>query len=80
MLPSFLEISALIPDSKGEKLFFGMGGGNIKQCGQIQCKITFREFIVVPDEQSVLPLIIARDLLNKLNVGLGQLKIRYSSC
>lgn len=73
-------------EQRGKENYFGMGGGNIKPCGHIRCKITFRgvsathEFIIVPDEKSVSPLIVGRDLLSRLNIGLCLFKIRYSSC
>lgn len=80
------EVPIKIDENQKMTNYFGMGSGNIKPCGQIKGTITFHgvsathELIVVPDKQSVSPLVIGRDLLDKLRIGLCQFKIRYSSC
>lgn len=63
----------------------GMGNKNLSTYGFVYCKIVFKncvylhKFFVLPDDEAVVPLLIGRDLLHKMNIKLCQLiDYRYS--
>lgn len=58
----------------------GMGNKNLSTYGYVKCKIVyenrtyFHYFLVLPDEEAIIPFLIGRDLLRKMNIHLCQLK------
>lgn len=60
--------------------FRGMGNKRLSMYGYIKCQFVFGEhnlthfFIVLPDDQAAVPLLIGRDLLRKMNIHLCQIK------
>ena len=73
---------SIIPFSFGIKpqktKFRGIGNKAIISLGLIKCEIYFKKhrivhtFLVLPDEEDVVPMLIGRDLMFKLNVKLTQ--------
>lgn len=65
-------------------VYRGMGNVKLNSHGEITCVITFRNrvithrFIILPDAEALVPLLIGRDLLPKLNVHLCRTKRQYS--
>lgn len=74
---------SLVPFASEEKKltpFRGMGNSRLSSYGKILCKVTFRNksvthvFTVIPDDESLVPLLVGRDLLLKLEIHLCQIK------
>lgn len=63
--------------------FRGVGNGKVTSYGTVKCKVTFgnitsiHDVIVIPDDEAVVPLLIGREFLNKLGIGLYQVKKSY---
>lgn len=64
---------------------YGMGNKRLSTYGTVKCKILFRahelihDFIVLPDDETIIPLLIGVDLLNRMRIHLCQLpKIKYN--
>lgn len=65
--------------------FRGMGNKTLSMYGFVKCQFVFREhivthnFLVLPDEEAAVDLLVGRDLLKKMNIKLCQIKeIKYS--
>lgn len=65
--------------------FRGMGNKQLSMCGFVKCKFVFRDhvlmhyFLILPDEEAAVPLLVGRDLLKKMNIHLCQIeKTKYS--
>lgn len=62
----------------------GLGNGRLTTLGQVECLIRFRRsfvqhsFIIIPSNQTAWPMIIGRDLLEKLKVNLSYKRCAYS--
>lgn len=59
--------------------FRGMGNRFLSTYGLVRCKIIFRgnefihNFLILPDNEAVVPFLIGRDLLRKMNIFLCQI-------
>lgn len=82
--PTSIIKRSLVPfEVKGEPVptnLRGMGNRNLSTYGYVKCKIVyenrtyFHYFLVLPDEEAIIPFLIGRDLLRKMNIHLCQLK------
>lgn len=79
---SFIRRSLVPVEVNGAKRvtsFKGMGNKRISTYGNVTCAIGFREhalrheFIILPDEESPVPMLVGRDLLRKMRIHLCQL-------
>ncbi|RYE22183.1 MAG: hypothetical protein EOP45_08580, partial [Sphingobacteriaceae bacterium] len=75
-----------VNDSRTLTKFKGMGNKQISMCGFVKCKFVFREhelthdFLILPDEEAAVPLLVGRDLLKKMNIHLCQISNNKYSC
>lgn len=66
--------------------FKGMGNKQLSMCGFVKCKFVFREhelmhdFLILPDEEAAVPLLVGRDLLRRMNIHLCQISSNKYSC
>lgn len=73
-----------VEDELALKKYRGMGNKYLSTYGFVTCIVELRkrdykhDFLVLPDNEAVLPFLIGRDLMTKMDIHLCQMVKRYS--